>query len=168
MKKFPFHVVLVAALAVGSGFAKDKQEDLSAVTVTFEDSDNYTDARSSFGGGTDQHYLDTLSKHLQRTASKRLTSGQKLEVTIKDVDLAGDFIPGRASTQDVRIVKEIYIPRVKLTFKLIDADGKVLKEGERMLSDLNFMMNLGIVGRNEPLFYDKELISTWVNKEFKS
>lgn len=168
MKNSPLYFVLIAAVAAGSGFAKDKPEDPSPVTVTFEDSDKFTDARSSFGGSTDQHYLDTLSKHLQKAASKRLAAGQKLEVSIKDIDLAGDFLPGRASTQDVRIVKEIYIPRVKLTFKLLDADGKVLKEGERSLSDLNFMMNIGIIGRNEPLFYDKELLSSWVNKEFKS
>jgi hypothetical protein len=168
MKNSPLYFVLFAAVAVGSGFAKDKQEDPSPVTVTFEDSDNFTDARSSFGGGTDEHYLDMLSKHIQKAASKRLAAGQKLEVSIKDVDLAGDFLPGRASTQDVRVVKEIYIPRVKLSFKLLDADGKILKEGERFLSDLNFMMNVGIIGRNDPLFYDKELLTAWVKKEFKS
>lgn len=161
-------LILAAVIATVSAYAADdaaKKE--SNVTVSFHEPEKFTDARSSFQSTTDQHYLDTLSEHLQKTAGKLLAAGQKLEITVQDIDLAGDFIPGNASTQDVRVIKEIYIPRVKLTFKLLDADGKVLKEGERKLSELSFMMNASIIGRNDPLFYDKELLSSWVRKEFK-
>jgi hypothetical protein len=33
---------------------------------------------------------------------------------------------------------------------------------------MNFMSNISIVGRNDPLFYDKALLSDWISKEFKS
>jgi hypothetical protein len=167
--KTPYpHLLLAAIIATGSAFAADPDTKASNVTVTFHESEKFTDARSSFGSDTDEGYLKIISEHLQKTAAKHLAAGQKLEITITDVDLAGDFIPGNVRNQDVRIIKEIYIPRIKLSFKLLDASGKVVKEGERKLSDLNFMMNTGIIGRNDSLFYDKELLSNWVSKEFKS
>lgn len=160
-------LLFAAVVTAGSVFAA-AEEKPSPVTVAFHEADKFTDARSSFGGGTDEHYLAILRTHLQETAAKRLAPGQKLEVTFTDVDLAGDFVPSGAGSQDVRIIREIYIPRLKLSFKLLDQDGKVINEGERRLSDLNFMNSPSIIGRNEPLFYDKNLLTDWIRKEFKS
>lgn len=160
---------LIAALALVVGAvmnAAEKQSD--AVTVTFHEAEKFTDARAYFGGSTDQGYLDTLASHLKKTAAKRLAPGQRLEVTFTDIDLAGDFLPGAGHNQDIRVIKDIYIPRQRLSFKLYSATGEVLAEGERRLSDLNFMNNTSIVGRNEPLFHDKALLSDWIAKEFKS
>lgn len=165
--KFTPSLLLAAALAAGSLLtaAESKSDDVS---VAFHEPDKFTDVRSHFGGETDQHYLDMLASHLKRIAPKHLAPGMKLAVTFTDIDLAGDFVPGDARRQDVRIIKEIYIPRQKLTFKLTDANGEVVAEGERRLSDLNFMNNVSIIGRNEPLFHDKALLSDWIAREFKS
>jgi len=43
----------------------------------------------------------------------------------------------------------------------------VMKEGERKLSDMIYQQSMQIVGRNEALFYDKQLLKEWVRKEFK-
>ena len=142
-------------------------EKQSAVTVKFNEPDKFTDAAAHFNGGTDQYYLDTLSEHLQKAAARQLAPGQKLEVTFTDIDLAGDFMPSNPKLMDVRVIKDIYIPRMVLSFRLLDADGKVIKEGERKLTDLNFMNNIGLVYRNLPLFYDKALLTDWVRKELK-
>ncbi len=160
-------LLLIAAMAAGSTLiaAETKTSD---VTVKFNESDKFTDAASRFNGGTDQHYLDTLSAHLQKVADREIAPGHKLEVTFTDIDLAGDFIPTNVNMQDVRIIKDIYIPRLTLSFRLLDADGKIIKEGQRKLTDLNFMNNIGLIGRDEPLYYDKALLSDWVRKEFKS
>jgi hypothetical protein len=139
-----------------------------SVSVSFHESEKFTDARSSFGGDTDKHYLETLAKHLKASAQKRLAPGQKLEVTFTDIDLAGDFVPTNANAHDVRVIRDIWIPRQKITFRLLDESGLVIKEGERRLTDLNFMNNTGIIGRNEPLFYDKALLTDWVAKELRT
>lgn len=166
--KTPLILCFVAALAASPLLAADKEANSSNVTVSFHEPDNFSDARERFGGGTDENLLNILAKHLQKVAGKHLASGQKLEVTFTDVDLAGDFLPVRPNMDHVRIIKDVYIPRMVLTFKLTDAEGKVLKSGERKLSDMTFMSNITPVGRNEPLFYDKALLSDWVEKEFKS
>jgi len=169
MKTTHFTLLLAAVITVGASSAISAEKKASNVTVSFHESDKFTDAGSSMGGGTDTYYLELLQQHLQESAGRRLAPGQKLEVTITDVDLAGDFVPGRsASDNDIRIVREIYIPRITLSFRLLDAEGQVVKEGQRKLSDMNFMNNIGIIGRNEPLFYDKALLTDWLTKEFKS
>jgi hypothetical protein len=161
-------LLLVAALFAGgcqttpSNPNPAKPDD---VTVTFKDSDKYTDAREMANGPTSQYYLDELAKHLKEQAARRLTAGQKLVVTVTDIDLAGDILPG--STSNIRVIKEIYTPKMNLHFQLLDSAGAVVKEGDRHLTDLNYMQTvMPIVGQNEPLRYDKALITNWVSKEF--
>lgn len=137
------------------------------ITVNFEQPDKFTDARENFGGFTSESYLGILREHVQRTAGYRLQAGQKLEVTFTDIDLAGDFLPGRAGLDDVRVVKEIYFPRMTLNFRLLDAQGAVLKEGTRTLRNVNFLNEIGPLSRNESLGYDKQLLTQWLTDEFK-
>lgn len=160
---------LIAAVLAASAVMASADEKSGNVTVSFHEPDKFTDARSTWGGSTDEHYLKMLTDHLKKTADRRLRPGLKLEVTFTDIDLAGDFQPtSSSSSQDVRVIREIYIPRMRISFRLLDEEGKVVNEGERRLSDLNFMNNINPIGRNEPLFYDKTLLSDWINKEFKS
>lgn len=170
MKTYPC-LLVVAALVAGGCQSNLQTADVAAqnnITVTFKNPDNFTDARESFAGSTSQYYLDVLSKHLKEVAARRLPAGQKLTVTFTDIDLAGDFIPGgRAGQEDIRFIKSVYIPHMALTFQLTDANGAVIKEGERRLTDLNFQLNMDLVGRNEPLYYDKPLLDRWVEREFK-
>ena len=169
MKKIPTLPTLVAlATMLLAGCATTAPQALPTnVTVTYQDSDKFTDARPSFGSTTDQGYLDSLSEHVRRTAGQYVKPDQKLDVTVTDIDLAGDFIPTRAGMDQVRIVKDIYRPRMTLTFKLTGADGKVIKEGPRTLTDSFFMSTVDTINRDEPLFYDKEMLSTWLRDEFK-
>lgn len=167
MKNTYRFTLLAAAFAAGSLLhAADATQ--AAVTVNFHESEKFTDASSRFGGETDKDYLETLAKCVQKEAAKRLAPGQRLEVTFTDIDLAGEFIPTDPRKMDIRIVKDIYMPRQTLSFRLLDADGKVVKEGERRLTDMNFMNNARLVGRNEPLFYDMALLEDWLAKELKS
>src|SRR5690348_12318310 len=77
--KTPYpHLLLAAVLTATSVFAADAEKKASNVTVNFQDSEKFTDARSSLGGGTDDGYLKILSEHLQKTAAKHLAAGQKL------------------------------------------------------------------------------------------
>ncbi len=95
-----------------------------------------------------------------------MSPGQKLTVTFTDIDLAGDFEPWRGSEgMDIRIVKDIYPPKMDLEFKLTGADGAVLKEGKRQLRDLAFMAKLSI-NRNDMLRFEKALLDDWLKEDF--
>jgi hypothetical protein len=164
-----YSCLFIAAALFASGCQSASTSSVPAangnVTVNFQNPDSYTDARDSANGPTSQYYLDELGKHLKEVAGRRLATGQKLTVTFNDIDLAGDIPPGRMN--DVRVIREIYIPHMKLHFQLQDAAGAVIKDGDRQLSDLNYMQSvMPIIGQNEPLRYDKALLSDWVKKEF--
>ena len=167
------HLIIAAIFglgAFGAVFATETTGVKQKVQVKFVDPDKFSDIRdanmpSEKGQAA---YLDIIRKHLEESAGKYLTDGQKLDVTVTNIDMAGDFEPwGGMQTQDIRIIKDIYPPRVDLSFKLTDADGKVIKEGSRELRDLNFMMNISL-NRDEELHYVKELLNDWIRKDLRS
>jgi hypothetical protein len=161
----------VAGLALAAGFASPaaaaaKPAAPDNVTVTFQDPDRFTDVQENQSTSTSTYYLDELRSCLQQAASPLLTAGQKLVITVTDIDLAGDN--NFSGPDHIRIMKDIYVPRVHLRFQLLGADGKVVKEGTRNLTDMNYTLKVHGPGFNEPLYYDKALLREWVGKEFRS
>lgn len=149
--------------------AADKAEN-PAVEVTYVEPEKFTDVQDHFGGSQkpNEHYLRQLKEHLERRASKRLAEGQRLTVTITDIDMAGDFEPWRSPQfQDVRIIKDIYPPRIDLSFRLTDANGQVIAEGERELRDLNFNMRTTGLPSNDTLRHEKALLDDWLARELR-
>jgi hypothetical protein len=137
--------------------------------VIFSHPEKFTDAANSDRGsnfGRDGN-LSELREHLLRRANSYVPEGQKLEITITDVDLAGEIEPWRSpQAHDVRIIKDIYSPRIDLSYRLIDsATGAVAKEGVSKLRDLTFMMNLHL-NHNDSRLYEKELLDDWLRNEF--
>ena len=134
------------------------------VTVIFHDPDNFTDAADRTSMLTSTDVLNELRDYVQKTAAPLLVAGSKLTVTFLDLDLAGMIRPDR---NNIRVMTATTIPRAHIKFKLLGADDQVLKEGEVKLSDLNYQQNIGIIGRNDELYYDKELLKEWIRKEFR-
>lgn len=157
----------LAAAGVAVAAAADKP--VPAIEVTFVDAEKFTDAKDSDMGSDRgrEAVLDQLKDHLVTHGAKYLAKGQRLQIKVTDVDLAGDFEPWRGiNYHDIRIVKDIYPPRVELEFKLIDADGKVVSEGKRQLRDLGYLTSLAMP-TSDPLRYDKEMLNDWLRQEFK-
>jgi hypothetical protein len=136
--------------------------------VTFSEPDKFSDAAddqrgSDFGREAN---LSELKSYIEDRANVYVPEGQKLQVTITDVDLAGEIEPWRSSSlRDARIVKDIYPPRIQLNFKLTDATGAVVKEGTRNLTDLAFLMNI-YPNRSEQRVYEKALLDNWLRSDF--
>jgi hypothetical protein len=81
--------------------------------------------------------------------------------------MAGDFEPWRGPRfDDIRIVKDIYPPRMNLAFRLTDAEGTVVKEGKRELRDLSFLMKITMSFRDDPVRHEKALVDDWLRAEF--
>lgn len=140
------------------------------VSVTSTDPAQFSDARSG-ARDTDrvrQAWVDALSLHLADQAAPLLPEGQRLEVRITDVQRAGNFEPWRGpQAADLRVVRDVYPPRIDLDFKLLRADGSVLREGRRQLRDATFLMRPDRYP-SDPLRHEKTLVDDWVRKEFAS
>ena len=161
-------IILLATLGLSAGLLSAEPE--APVAVNFADTDAFTDFSNSYSfpdRGRDA-YIKELSTFIERRAAARLKGDLRLEVVITDVDMAGEFEPWHGpSAQDVRIVKDLYPPRINLSFRLSRADGTVVAEGDRRLRDLSFMYAVRM-NNSDPLRYEKDLLDRWLGRELSS
>lgn len=162
--------LLVGALLVATAWAARPAETAvpPRAEVSYLEPQGFTDVRDEYlGDASRTTYLEQLRDHLIERARRHVPEGQFLSVTITDIDMAGDFEPWLGPRwTDVRIVKDLYPPRIDLRFRLTDATGRVLAEGRRQLRDLAFMMKLSLTFRDDPLRHEKALLDDWLQAEF--
>lgn len=169
--KSPLLLIVGFSLATATlSYAEDKPAAANPAIVTYNAPEKFTDFTSDgFGMASDKDlkYLTELfTTHIENEAKRCLTAGERLEITFKDIDLAGRYEPERGpSMQNVRIYRDITYPRMVFTFKVYGADGQVRVEGERKLMDMNYNMKLRLPSSDQEYRPDKELLSDWMRAE---
>ena len=133
--------------------------------VVFFEPKKFTDVRDrAIGNCEDTSCLDQVRDPLVAQARPIVPVGGMLAVTFTDVDMAGDFEPWRGFRWDeIRVVKEIYPPRLQLAFWLTDASGEIVKEGGRDLRGLS-LMTRGFA--DDTLRHEKAVLDDWLRSEF--
>lgn len=142
--------------------------DEGPVAVQWTDPAEFTELKFSGNRWEAQrgNWVYDLAMHLRKEAEKRLPPGERLEVTITDIDRAGSYEPGRGVQLDhVRIMRDVYPPKIKLAFRRYGADGQLVDEGERTLRDLMYLHNIQATLNNDGLVYEKRLIDDWLRHE---
>lgn len=136
--------------------------------VNFLEPIKFTDVKDSDMGDYERTtYLDSLRDHILDHAKHYVPAGHRLAVTFTDIDMAGEFEPWRGPRfSDIRIVKDIYPPRIELAFQLVDSEGNIVKQGKRELRDLAFLMKITMAFRDDPVRHEKALIDDWLRAEF--
>ena len=140
-----------------------------AVSVQWTDPAQFSEIKFSGNRWESEQgtWVVDLARYLRDEAGQRLARGQTMDVTITDIDRTGRYEPVvRAAMQDIRIVKDIYPPRMTLRFVVKGPDGQVLGEGEPKLVDHGFLTGTN-VNSNDSLRYEKRLIDDWLRREFK-
>jgi hypothetical protein len=164
------HLLLLSVAALAPALAASAAETrvVGRAEVVFFEPEKFTDVRDSYmGDSTRTTYLDQIRDYVLEQAKYYVPEGHKLTVTFTDIDMAGDFEPWHGPRwTDVRIVKDIYPPRINLTFRLEDAAGRVVKEGKRELRDLGFLMKITMTFRDDPVRHEKGLLADWIQAEF--
>ena len=163
-------LALMGALTAGALSAATPAPAAGAVTVTFDHPEKYTDVRDSWSDQENErgrdHYLPLLREYLEKTLARRLPAGQQLKVVFSDIDLAGDFEPWRgAQFDEVRIVKDLYVPRLTFAFMVTNASGTVIRSGDRKLVELAFQFGITPGFRDDPLRYEKAMLDKWLGQE---
>lgn len=170
LSRIPSVVLILFALPFGARADDTPRGMDSRINVEFIQPENFTDIRDRFSGATDserEFILSEFRSYLQTRGNRMLREGLQLNIRITDIDLAGEFEPWHGPDfDDVRIVKEIYPPRINLEFVLTDSMGSVLKEGKRSLVDLAFPIGQSAFTQ-DPLRYEKELLREWYSNEFR-
>lgn len=169
MKLSQLFAFTLAGMTVAAGLHGANVNGANALAeVNFLEPSKFTDVKDHDMGDYERTtYLDSLRDHLLEQAKYFVPPGYKLSVTFTDIDMAGDFEPWRGPRfSDIRIVKDIYPPRIELSFQLTDAAGNVVKEGKRELRDLAFLSKITMSFRDDPMRHEKALIDDWLRDEF--
>ncbi len=134
--------------------------------VTWTNPEKYTDIRASEESRKRfrERTFKALDEHFATLAAK-LPEGEILKIDVTNVDLSGDVLWLR--TRNIRVIKEIYFPRMKFTYQLVDQDKNVISSAEINIKDMNFMMCCQLKYRNESFGYEKAMLDKWFNKTFK-
>ncbi len=161
-------LLICGPLFARSDDGEKKNYNSDQVSVSWTDPAQFTETKYGrpFRQPEPEIWLTEFQKTLVKRAGATLKPGQHLEVTITNVDLAGQVEPFHGSgATDVRVVKSIYPPEIDLSFTLTGADGQVLDSGERKLRDPAFL-DRGSASRSDAYRFEKRLLEDWVNREF--
>lgn len=165
-----FLFALAACLALAACAAPGPKKSLpERIQVTWAPDDQLSEVKDNqFQRGwlRPEDWKKSLSDYLRERANTVLPAGQRLDVKFNDIKLAGNFEPWRGpNAQDIRFMTDLYPPRATLQYKLLDAQGKTLREGESKLIDMSYLQRTTTT-TTDPLRYDKRLLDDWLNKEF--
>ena len=71
----------------------------------------------------------------------------------------------RRSTSDIRLVKDIYWPRMSIRYSLLDAKGQLITEGKEDIKDMNFMFGSAIGSGNRSFQYEERMLRDWFKRQ---
>ncbi len=140
----------------------------ASVKINFDDPENFSDLE--YEGYYSEDLLERFEKAvrdaLKPEVSENLPKGDQLQVTFLDIDLAGEYEPWRINSTDVRIMRDIYPPRLKFEYRVRNADDEVVAQGTAQLTDLNYLWNVPQTLWNSDTFYhERELLEDWASRK---
>ncbi|MBI3285405.1 MAG: DUF3016 domain-containing protein [Burkholderiales bacterium] len=160
MKKFIWGLLAAGLLGPAAQAAE--------VKVSWHEPEKFTDIRPN-GYETRDAFQQRVFKEFDQmfaAQAQRLADGYLLEVTVTDLDLAGEVRPLFARTlNDIRVVKELYWPRMSFRYTLKDPQGKQLAAGKEDLKDMNFMMRAGVTPGYTSFGYEEHMLRDWFHKK---
>lgn len=159
----------LAATAADSNVAETNVAESAAgpVQVTFTNPDKFTDAYPHrYGTKERDAVLKALTKHMEKVGGRYLKPGQTLKIEVLDLDLAGRVEWWHPNNYDIRYMRDIDSPAMKVRYTL-DENGTVLANGEERLTDMNYLMGLAAISSNsDPLKYEKAMLDDWFRNRF--
>ena len=137
------------------------------VSIAFAQPGTYADAGYSRALPSARERAESqrdIAQHLQRLAEHSLAGDESLAIEVLDIDLAGRFEPLRTSSgANVRIVRDITWPRIKLRYTLTRSDQLVVS-AEEELSDMNYLASVNRYWSADRLRYEKAMLDDWFEK----
>jgi hypothetical protein len=164
-----FVMLVLIVTAFGPALAADPvRAGAERVTVQIPRPEKLTDFKATCIGMDERTrgLLADLTQFIRTTGARYVPEGGALEITLTDVDMAGEFETWRGPQAcSVRVMLDIYAPRIRLEFRLTDRDGKVARSGERDLRDPLYLTRAVLLSA-DPLRYEKNLLQEWFQREF--
>jgi len=135
----------------------------AAVTVKFVKSESFSDIGRLTG--RPEETLKLIEEHLQAQAAKYVSASQDLLIEVTDINLAGEEEPSRGRLDNLRVMRQVTIPTMDLSYKLSDA-GKLVKEGKAHVADMSYMDRFNRYAPGDSLRFEKRMLDAWFKDEF--
>ncbi len=137
-----------------------------SVALQFEKPEQFTDA--SFRGGykTDPAVLRELQDYFEKVVAKRLPAGLQLKVQIRDLDMAGQFEPWRPVAIDVRQLRSVTWPRIRLSYSLRRGE-EILVSGVEDIKDMDYLNTPNRYFDSDRLRYEKAMLDAWYRQRLQ-
>lgn len=141
----------------------------SPVKVRFEEPDQFADA-SDRGhlGRASESVMKNLARGFEQAAVPALEEGQTLEITVTDIDLAGEYERVHYAGADfVRVYRQVTWPTIAFSYQVLEA-GAELASGKAEVRDMNYLQHLTVrvQANTKPLPYEKAMLEKWFAREF--
>lgn len=165
-----WHKCLIAGALAGlmSASFHGQADDASNLTLNFHEPEKFTDIRPA--NESRARFRERTLAGFERMFAEfaaELPEGYKWQVTITDIDLAGDVNPMYSRNgQDIRVVKDLYSPRVQFNYELRDVYGERVASGEENIRDMGFLQSPRMAGpRHQELRYEYTMLKRWFERE---
>lgn len=140
------------------------------VSVKWTDPNQFTEIRYSGNRFESQQgdWVTDLADYFRTSAAKQLPAGDRLDITITDIKRAGEYEPWHGPRgHDIRVVKDIYPPRIRFNYVWTGANGQVIEQGEKRLIDSAFLTSTLQINDSDQLRYEKRMIDDWTRGQFR-
>ena len=159
MKKI-FFALAVTSMVASSAFA-------GVAKVSWQEPEKFTDIRPS--NETRAGFQERVFKDFDQffaDLAKKLPDGYQLDVTVTDLDLAGD-VNGLYSKmgRDIRVIKEIYWPRMSFSYTLKNSQNELVASGKEQLKDMSFMSRASLASGRTSFDYEEKMLEDWFKKQ---
>ena len=136
------------------------------VQVRYAAPERFTDAENRFASGQPLRVtLAELTRILVDLGNPRLQPGERLDITILDVDLAGFDRPGFGTPTGLRVVTDATPPRIRLAY-VLRRGGRIVAQGEDTVTDINFLLTSNPRFSTGGLYYERQILRDWFARRF--
>lgn len=150
-------VLMLSLLVAGTAAAAE-------VKVEYKDYKKFTDMKpaNEARGSFEKRTMASFDKIFADLA-KQLPEGYSWNVVVTDIDLAGDVNHMFTQTgQQIRVIKDVFIPRVNFSYTLLDQNkGVVAEEKDLKVKDMGFMSRISNTRANEAYEYERVMLERW-------
>jgi hypothetical protein len=152
--------VLIASITACAAHAGEAK-------VTWQEPDKYRDIRE--GNESRVGFREQLFKDFELIFAKlaeQLPDGFLFEVTVTDVDLAGEVNGSYGATwQDIRVIKDLYWPSITFSYTLTDANQALLLAGKEHVRDMGFLSGKASAFKTNRLRYEEKMLKDWFKNQ---
>ncbi|AOE50478.1 DUF3016 domain-containing protein [Kangiella sediminilitoris] len=157
-------ISLAMAPSLSVADAENDAKGKSAIEVTWGDFNDFRDVSPAMEprGAFHERVKRSFDKFFTEY-SEELPEGQTLVLKINDLDLAGAVQFG--ATNEFRVMKDVDFPRMSFSYKLLDNNKNVVKQGNASIKDMNYLHHEKTWKRSrEGFYYEKRMFKEWVKE----